>query len=193
MTTSLYNNVPPQNFVSSPETSMYLNSVSSSATPTSPSTWNPLQLPVTYSTPNASETYLVNPRTVPIPSVGPQPTLHLRPNSLGFNSRVQVKKMALPTFSGNRKDWPEFKAIWKSVAETACQNKTALAHELKRSVKGTPRKNVCACVNLTCNSIANLMRICSERFRRLKMAVKRSDFIVRLYSQISSAKINMSF
>ena len=25
------------------------------------------------------------------------------------------------------------------------------------------------------------------------MAVKRSDFIVRLYSQISSAKINMSF
>jgi hypothetical protein len=44
-----------------------------------------------------------------------------------------------------------------------------------------------------CNSIANLMRICFERFRRLKMAVKRSDFIVRLYSQISSAKINMSF
>ena len=40
---------------------------------------------------------------------------------------------------------------------------------------------------------SNLMRICSERFRRLKMAVKRSDFIVRLYSQISSAKINMSF
>ncbi len=57
----------------------------------------------------------------------------------------------------------------------------------------TPRKNVCACVNLTCNSIANLMRSRSERFRRLKMAVKRSDFIVRLYSQISSAKINMSF
>jgi hypothetical protein len=44
-----------------------------------------------------------------------------------------------------------------------------------------------------CNSIANLMRSCSERFRRLKMAVKRSDFIVRLYSQILSAKINMSF
>ncbi len=57
----------------------------------------------------------------------------------------------------------------------------------------TPRKNVCACVNLTCNSIANLMRSRSERFRRLKMAVKRSDFIVRLYSQISSAKINISF
>jgi hypothetical protein len=47
--------------------------------------------------------------------------------------------------------------------------------------------------NLTCNSIANLMRSCSERVWRIKMAVKTSDFIVRLYSQISSAKINMSF
>ena len=47
-----------------------------------------------------------------------------------------------------------------------------------RHTKPTPRINVCACVNLTCNSIANLMRICSERFRRLKMAVKRSDFII---------------
>ena len=142
MTTSLYNNVPPQNLVSSPETSMYLNSVSPSAPSTSPSTWNPLQLPVTYSTPNASETYLVNPSTVPIPSVGPQPTLHLSPKSLGFNSRVQVKKMAFPTFSGSRKEWPEFKAIWKSVAETAYQNKTALAHELKRSVKGEASRRI---------------------------------------------------
>ena len=46
----------------------------------------------------------------------------------------------------------------------------------------TPRKNVCACVNLTCKSIANLMKSCSERFRRLKMAVKRRDFILCLYS-----------
>ena len=38
--------------------------------------------------------------------------------------------MSLPTFNGHRKDWPEFKAIWKSVAETAYFNKTALAHEL---------------------------------------------------------------
>ena len=142
MTTSLYNNVPPHNLLSSPETSMYLNSVSPSAPSTSPSTWNPLQLPVTYSTPNASDTYLINPSTVPIHSVGPQPTLHLSPKSLGFNSRVQVKKMSLPIFSGNRKEWPEFKAIWKSVAETAYQNKTALAHELKRSVKGDASRRI---------------------------------------------------
>ena len=44
--------------------------------------------------------------------------------------------MALPTFSGLRKDWPEFKAVWKSMAESASYNKTALAHELKNSVKG---------------------------------------------------------
>ena len=32
-------------------------------------------------------------------------------------------------------DWPEFKAIWKSVEETTHFNNIALAHELKRSVK----------------------------------------------------------
>ncbi|CAB3993010.1 Hypothetical predicted protein [Paramuricea clavata] len=137
------------NLVSSPETSMYLNSVSSSAPPTSPSINMELTpLPVIYSTPNASETYLVNPSTVPIPSVGPQPTPHLSPNSLGFNSRVQVKKMPFPTFSGNRKEWPEFKAIWKSVAETAYQNKTALAHKLKRSVKSEASRRIRS-VNVT--------------------------------------------
>jgi hypothetical protein len=38
--------------------------------------------------------------------------------------------MAIPTFSGLRKDSSEFRAIWKSMAETASYNKTALAHEL---------------------------------------------------------------
>ena len=41
-----------------------------------------------------------------------------------------------------RKDWPEFKAIWKSVAETAYSSKTALAHELKKSVKGKANRQI---------------------------------------------------
>lgn len=49
---------------------------------------------------------------------------------------IHLKKMSLPTFSGQRKDWPEFKIVWKQLAEGAIKNKTALAHELKRSVKG---------------------------------------------------------
>jgi len=47
---------------------------------------------------------------------------------------VHLKKMSLPTFSGQRKDWPEFKAVWKQLAEGAIKNRTALAHELKRSM-----------------------------------------------------------
>ena len=43
--------------------------------------------------------------------------------------------MTFPTFSGQLKDWPEFKNVWKQLAEAAYKNKTALAHELKRSVK----------------------------------------------------------
>ncbi|KAJ7391219.1 hypothetical protein OS493_019350 [Desmophyllum pertusum] len=55
---------------------------------------------------------------------------------------VHLKKMSLPTFSGQRKDWPEFKAVWKQLAEGAYKNKTALAHELKRSVKGEASQRI---------------------------------------------------
>ena len=50
--------------------------------------------------------------------------------------------MSLLTFSGLRRDWPEFKAVWKSIAETSSYNKTALAHELKRSVKGEAKLRI---------------------------------------------------
>lgn len=58
------------------------------------------------------------------------------------SSLVQLRKIDLPTFSGHRRDWPEFKTVWRSVAESALSNKTALAHKLKRSVKGEASKRI---------------------------------------------------
>ena len=55
---------------------------------------------------------------------------------------VHLKKMSLPTFSSQRKDWPEFKTVWKQLAEGPIKNKTALAHELKRSVKGEASQRI---------------------------------------------------
>ena len=55
--------------------------------------------------------------------------------SSNTTSEVRLKKIPLPTFSGMRKDWPEFKEVWKQLAKNTYTNKTALAHELKRSVK----------------------------------------------------------
>ena len=55
---------------------------------------------------------------------------------------VHLKKMSLPTFSGQRKDWPEFKTVWKQLAGGAIKNKTALAHKLKRSVKGEASQRI---------------------------------------------------
>ena len=46
---------------------------------------------------------------------------------------VQTKKPTLPTFSGNRRDWPEFKTLWRALAEHQFTNKLQLAMELKRS------------------------------------------------------------
>ena len=42
--------------------------------------------------------------------------------SLAEATGVHLKKRSLPTFSGHRKDWPEFKAVWKQLAEGAYKN-----------------------------------------------------------------------
>ena len=103
---------------------------------TGPSTSNPWMHPA-HPIPNSSESYTND--HVADTSV-PQSVPQNSPTGLG--PQVQVKKMSLPTFNGDRKEWPEFKAIWKSVAETAYCNTTALAHELKRSVKGEASKRI---------------------------------------------------
>ena len=52
----------------------------------------------------------------------------------GFcRSDVKVRKAELPLFSGLRKDWPEFKTLWPSMAEPAFQSRITLAHELRLS------------------------------------------------------------
>lgn len=58
------------------------------------------------------------------------------------NSDIYLKKTALPEFSGLRKDWPEFKAVWRRLAEGAIRDCTLLAHELKRSLKGQAKEKV---------------------------------------------------
>ena len=68
------------------------------------------------------------------------PFINTRPSNQ--DSTIRLKRMALPTFSGLRKDWPEFKAVWKSMAESASYNKTALAHELENSVKGEAKHRI---------------------------------------------------
>ena len=60
----------------------------------------------------------------------------------GSHRDIRLKKIVLPTFSGLRKDWPEFKAVWKQLAENAYRDKTDLAHELKRSVRGEASQRI---------------------------------------------------
>ncbi|CAB4022649.1 Hypothetical predicted protein, partial [Paramuricea clavata] len=95
-----------------------------------------------YSNHNQSRSNLSTSPMYTTPS-GHQPTVPLintRPSHQ--DSTIRLKRMALPTFSGLRKDWPEFKAVWKSMAESASYNKTALAHELKNSVKGEAKHRI---------------------------------------------------
>ena len=55
---------------------------------------------------------------------------------------VHLKRFSLPEFSGHRKDWPEFRAVWRHLAEGSYASETALACELKRSLKGEALERV---------------------------------------------------
>ena len=55
--------------------------------------------------------------------------------SQNYRHQHNIKKIELPDFNGDRKQWPEFKAIFKHLAEAAYPSEQALAYELKRHVK----------------------------------------------------------
>ena len=103
---------------------------------------NPYQ-PVSYNPGSyASCTQIFQPVPVQASSLNPQAAFQSGQHPRCGETNLQVKKMSLPAFNGLRKDWPEFEAVWKSVAEAVYTNKTALAHELKRSVKGESNKRI---------------------------------------------------
>ena len=80
---------------------------------------------------------------------------------------VHLKKMSLPTFSGQRKDWPEFKTVLKQLAEGAIKNKTALAHELKRLVKGEASQRIGSSQCMSLNQ--RPMVLCGKSWRTTMM------------------------
>ena len=49
---------------------------------------------------------------------------------------IHTKRPSLPIFSGDRAEWPEFRCLWISLAESQFSNKVLLAMELKRCCKG---------------------------------------------------------
>ena len=139
--TYLSSSMSPGTITSSPH-SATMPSLFPSTLNNSPFTPNTQHPPTIYPGPSVSGAPIAQPAPVPVSSLNPQLTSHFVPYRMSVDPNVQIKKMSLPTFSGQRKDWPEFKAVWKSVAEAVYTNKTALAHELKRSVKGEASKRI---------------------------------------------------
>ena len=58
------------------------------------------------------------------------------PGHSAYSETIHTKKPSLPMFSGERADWPEFKCVWRPLAEGQFRNKIQLAMELKRCCKG---------------------------------------------------------
>ena len=104
-------------------------SLMSTGFPTFPDSRMPFQPPASPMQPPSSP--------VETPTSPFQGTPHTTHNNSTFpRNEVRVKKAELPVFSGERKDWPEFKALWPQLAATAFQSPELLACELRRCVRG---------------------------------------------------------
>ena len=58
------------------------------------------------------------------------------------HNTIHTKRPSLPVFSGNRADWPEFRVVWKALAESNFKSKFLLANELKRCLRGKAAERV---------------------------------------------------
>ena len=73
------------------------------------------------------------PHTFSLPADPTQVTPWVSPNSHISSNPVHTKKPNLPTFSGERSDWSEFKYVWRSLAEKQFTDNVLLAYELKKA------------------------------------------------------------
>ena len=78
-------------------------------------------------------------------------------NMPAYRSDVKVRRTELPHFSGLRKDWPEFKNLWFSIAIPAVQCRQALAKELKECCKNGSAKELIWDVPIVGPSSADVM------------------------------------
>ena len=100
-----------------------------------------------YTPGSTSHGFYTGPPHVPISTMprmgtpyGAQPYPYYAVNHIG--NSIKMKNMDLPTFNGDRKSWPEYKNIWKSVVEPQYTSIDALALQFKRSVKGGEAKKI---------------------------------------------------
>ena len=104
------------------------------------------------------ETHVLNLQSAPLTSAlqtpPAQPTQNANPPT---HTPTYMQKLAHPTFSGYHKDWPEFDSLWLKMMPGHYQNKTVLAHILKKSLSGGPGKDVIAHISAGADNAYDLM------------------------------------
>ena len=80
-------------------------------------------------------------RDIPTSQSLPTSLSHLDKPDYNMSPVVKIKRAELPTFSGLREDWPEFKTLWPRLAIPAFSCKELLALELRRCLVGQVAKD----------------------------------------------------
>ena len=99
--------------------------------------------------------------------VMPQPVVRPVPST-----PVYLKKRDIPKLSGNRKDWPEFKAVWEKLVVQALPDKIALAVELKQACKeGSAYQEIFTIVATSSDAYQNMWDSLCQHFDNVTLSV----------------------
>ena len=110
----------------------------------------------------------------------------MRLSEVSVTPMFHTKKPPMPTFSGDRSDWPEFKSVWHALAETQFTNKFQLAMLLKQVChRGRAKdllKNVCVTSDAAYNEMWQRLSeeyddtgLCVQAAHQRLDAIKRVD------------------
>ena len=97
----------------------------------------------------------------------------------GPGTSVYFKKRDLPSFSGHRKDWPEFKSLWTELVEKSITNPLALASELKKACKGEALKEL---EGISAGSVG------SYEVMWTKLCLHYDDIVMSVFSALDELK-----
>ena len=105
-------------------------------------------------------------------------------NQTSLTPRVEsrFKKPSLPTFSGNRKEWPEFQAVWKAYAYSELSTDQDRTYSLKQCLRGIAKEQTRA---ITANQPNSYERL----WQRLTDIYSDASIVVRtVFEDLNSVK-----
>jgi hypothetical protein len=99
------------------------------------------------------------------------------------------KKCDPPTFDGNRREWPEFRTVWRKHAESEYDTDEERAWALKQSMKGRPSKAIAAVYSTQPNAYERIWQRLDSIYGDASMSVQSVNSDLKRLKQVKESDL----